>query len=145
MWIEVGSVDAIVVGREGQWTINNEEEKSNDERGGGGGGAAVAAAIFATLVRVFVCACAACCCCCWHHGAPVLIFLRFSTDSSLPYNLCGASQIAGSEPSVPTTRKKIASPTECTFSRTCTLSAPDLVVPSVWLVVIRAFALVVVR
>ena len=46
-------MNAIVVGREGQWRINNEEEKnSNDERGGGG---AVAATISAALVLGRVC------------------------------------------------------------------------------------------
>ena len=65
------------------------------------------------LPHLFVCSCAACCCCCCHHGAPVLIFLRFSTDSSPPQNLYGASQMMSTEPSVPTTRKKIASPTAC--------------------------------
>ena len=39
----------------------------------------------------------------------------------------------GSGPSVSVPRKKIASPTECTFSSTCTLSVLDLVVLSVWI------------
>ena len=102
------------------------------------------------LPRLFliVCVCAACCCCCLcccHHSEPAWIFLCFLTDSSLPYNSCASSQMTGSEPSVPATRWKITSPAERTFSSTCTLSTPDLVVSSVWLVVCRAFAVVVVR
>ena len=48
-------MDAIVVGREGQWRIINDGGKSNDERGGGG--AAVAAAIPAAFVLDRVCLC----------------------------------------------------------------------------------------
>ena len=72
LWSGVDCVDAIVVGREGQWKINNDER--------GGGSAAVAATISATLVLVRVCFGVPCCCCCCRRGAPVLIFLRFSTD-----------------------------------------------------------------
>ena len=70
---------------------------------------------------LFVCVC---CCCCCRRGAPVLIFLRFWADSSPLENLYGASQMMGSEPRVSTTRKEI---------------------PSVWLVVCRTFAAVLVR
>ena len=52
VWSGVGNVDAIVVGREGQWKINNEEEKKNDERGGGG---ASSISVNFVLVRVFSC------------------------------------------------------------------------------------------
>ena len=124
-------MDTMIVAREGQWRINKEEEKkNNDERGGVG----------ALSISVKFCSCVCAWACfgvvgCCHRGAPVLILLRFSTDSSPLLDLYGTSQMMGSEPSVPTTRKKIASLTECTFSQTCTLSTPDLVVSSVWLVV----------
>ena len=67
------------------------------------------------LPRLFliVCVCAACCCCRRHRGAPVLVFLRFPTDSSPPSSLHGAGGMMGSEPCVSTTREKIASLTGC--------------------------------
>ena len=54
VWLGLGSVDAIVVGREGQGKGGSTKKRSkkNDERGGGGG--AVDTTISATLVRVFV-------------------------------------------------------------------------------------------
>ena len=136
-------MNAIVAGREGQWRINKEEEKkNNDERGGGG------ASSISVKFCSCVCACACfgvvgCLCCC-HHGTPALGEIPFLV-ALLFLDLFGTSQMMSAEQSVPTPRKKMASPTECTFSQTCTLSAPDLVVRSVWLVVTRAFAVVVIR
>ena len=68
---------------------------------------------FQSILFLFVCFPVVGCLRCCHRGEPVLIFLRFSTDSSPPYNLCGASQIMGSEPCVSTTRTKISGLAEC--------------------------------
>ena len=127
-------MDAIVVGREGQWRTNKEEEKKkNEERGGVGGGAlsmseqfrsCVCACVFVWLVAVVAVTAA-------HPCSRRFPFL----DCSLLLDLHGAGGMMSSGPCVSATRKKIASPTERTSSQTCTLSAPDLVARSVWLVV----------
>ena len=99
-----------------------ENEKNNDERGGG--------RALSISVKFCCCSCACVCfgvvgcLCCCHHGPRVLIFLRFSTDSSPPSSLDGAGGMMSSEPCVSTTRRKIASPTECAFSQTCASYGP---------------------
>ena len=130
-------------GRTRQGGSTTKRKKNNDERGEGS--AAVATTISATLVRVCLC------------GLLLLLLLllsprrtRVDLPSFLDRFLAAAEFVRrvtddGFWAMDANNTKKIASPTECTFSQTCTLSTPDLVVRSVWLVVCRGFAVVIVR
>ena len=85
-------------------------KKNNDERGGVGGGAT---AIFVDFCCcAYVCVRAHVCLCCCHLCTPALAVLPF-LDALLFLHLHGASQKMSSERCLSTTRRKIATLTEC--------------------------------
>ena len=82
VWSGVGSVNAIVAGREGQWRINKEEEKKNNDERGGGGASSISVK-FCSCSCSFVCFGMVGCRCCCHHGTPALAVFPFLDCSAL--------------------------------------------------------------